>query len=157
MSPDPTATTPDLDALTAEYKQLCGQLSGFADHIAHHVQGPVTEPVRKEHARYKQSLKAQVQLLERLGAPPANSVYETLRTPSFPAHDRLQEAANTVLSVVQSLTPGQLSAAALLDIAKDLALIVANAPPIQPPEPDVEWVARGSQFTKDADDKHEND
>lgn len=157
MSPDDTETTPELDVLTTTYKQFCGQLSGFADHIAHHGQGPVTEPVRKEHARYKQSLKAQVQLLERLGAPPPDSVYETLRTPSFPARDRLQEATNTVLSVVQSLTPGQLAAAALLDIAKELALIVANAPLIQTPEQPAEWVARDSQFAKHTNDRHDND
>lgn len=156
MSPDTTSTTSSLDALEASYKQFCGQLSTLADQIARHTQGPVTEPVRKEHARYTQSLLAQVQLLERLGAPPPESVYEALRTPSFPARERLQEASDTILSVVQSLTPGQLSAAALLGIAKDLAVIVAESPLTQEPEPPAEWVARHSRFAKDTEDTQDN-
>lgn len=157
MSPDSTSTTSSLDAVEAEYKQFCGQLSTLADQIRGRIQGPVTEPVRKEHARYKQSLLAQVQLLERLGASPPESVYETLRTPSFPARERLQEAADTVLSVVQSLTPGQLSSAVLLGIAKDLALIVAESPLIQEPESPAEWVTRDSLFAKDTSVGHDND
>lgn len=153
MSMDTTeeATPSDLDTLIAKTKQTFGQLDKCAEQMILSLRGPVTDPVRAESARFKESLAQSVQMLEQHNVELPDSLYEFLRAPNFLAHDRLQDASRIIVSVAQSLSPGQPAArGALLAIAKDLEMITIHAALEQPQEPLAQWVDTKSAYAKHA-------
>ncbi|SIC59928.1 Uncharacterised protein [Mycobacteroides abscessus subsp. abscessus] len=145
------ASPSDLNALIAKTKEIFGELDKCAKQMIPDVRGPVTDPVRAESARFKESLAQSVHILEQRNIELPDDVYEFLRKPNFLAHDRLQDASRIIVSVAQSLSPGQPAArAALLSIAQDLEMITARTALVQLDEPLAQWVDTKSAYAKRA-------
>lgn len=148
---DEASPSSDLNALIAKAKEVFGELGKCAEQMIPDVRGPVTDPVRAESARFKESLAQSVHMLEQHNIELPDDVYEFLRKPNFLAHDRLQDASRIIVSVAQSLSPGQPAArAALLSIAQDLEMITARTALVQLDEPLAQWVDTRSAYAKRA-------
>lgn len=145
------ASPSDLNALIAKTKEVFGELDKCAKQMLPDLRGPVTDRVRAESARFKESLAQSVQMFEQHDIELPDDVYEFLRKPNFLAHDRLQDASRVIVSVAQSLSPGQPAArGALLSIAQDLEMIIARSALVQPDEPLAQWVDTKSAYAERA-------
>lgn len=116
------------DVLLSETKQFVEESSALAQVIAPFNRGSVTDPVRREQANFKKSLTLAVERLAQHGAQIPESVYEYLRSPSFPARGRLAELSQALASVAK---------VALNEIVEELELIITGASLAQ--EPDLLW------------------
>lgn len=125
------------EALLSETKQFVEETSATAQVIVLCNRGPVTDPVRRDRANFKKSLALAVERLAQHGAEIPESVYEYLRSPSFPPRGRLAELSQALASVASSLVPGQYAKSALNEIVEELELIISGASLAQ--EPDLLW------------------